>query len=107
MSEVGGSLPSTIRRAGYRLPRRVKKACTLHPIELESATTTLGPRYLELQTSFEDRLYAAIAASAVIALLLGVLGLLNAPAAEKRSTVADKPGLIERVLPNQGKDGRF
>lgn len=59
----------------------------------------------ELYKSFEDWIYSVIAASAVVALLLGILGMVDSPM--PRSQTAEQTAVTERVLPSQGKDGKF
>jgi hypothetical protein len=105
MSDICGSTPLQIGRARHRLPRGIDKASIPRPTD--SAITRSEPTSLRIENSFEDRLYAVIAASAVAALLLGTLGLMNSAAIEKGSPIADKPGVTERILPNHGKDGKF
>jgi hypothetical protein len=52
---------------------------------------------------FEDWIHSLIAAAAIAGLLLGILGLHNSP----RPQTTDQRTVIERVVPNQAKDGKF
>jgi hypothetical protein len=76
-------------------------------LETEIRRTVARPKHaIVLRESFEDYVYAVIAASAVVALLLGILNQLGSPAPEARS-VRPWTSVAEHPSPSQGKDGKF
>ena len=74
----------------------------LTPAEICQAATRRKAS-TELYEPFEDWIHSLIAASAIAGLLLGILGLSNSP----RPQTTDQRTVIERVVPNQAKDGKF
>jgi hypothetical protein len=61
----------------------------------------------ELYEPFEDWIYSLIAASAVVAVLLGILSMLDSPATRTGAASTERPLVIEKAGPSQGKDGKF
>jgi hypothetical protein len=64
-------------------------------------------RSIELYDPLEDWLYSLIPAAAIVALLLGVLGLLDSKTPGTQTTGTKESGMVERNLPSQSKDGKF
>lgn len=64
-------------------------------------------RSIELYDPLEDWLYSLIPAAAIVALLVGVLGLLDSRTPTTQTTGAGQPSMTERALPSQAKDGKF
>jgi hypothetical protein len=70
-------------------------------------TVTRSKRAIVPRESFEDWVYAVIAASTVVALLLGILSQLGSPAPGARSADPEWTTVAEHPSPSQGKDGKF
>jgi hypothetical protein len=65
------------------------------------------PRAIGLQESFEEWVYSVIAASAVVALPLGILNQPGSPAPGAQSARPEWTNITEHPSPSQGKDGKF
>jgi hypothetical protein len=82
--------------------------CRSFSLETEIRRTVTRPkRMIALRESFEDWVYAVIAASAVVALLLGILNQLGSPAPGARPAPLEWTRIGEHPSPSQGKDGKF
>jgi hypothetical protein len=82
--------------------------CRSLSLETEIRRTVARPqRAIVLRESFEDWVYSVIAGSAVVALLLGILNQLGAPAPEAQSARPESMTITEHPSPGQGKDGKF
>jgi hypothetical protein len=64
-------------------------------------------RSIELYDPVEDWLYSLIPASAIVALLLGVLGLLDSKTTGPQATANKNSTTVERPLSSHSKDGKF
>jgi hypothetical protein len=64
-------------------------------------------RSIDLYDPLEDWLYSLVPAAAIVALLVGVLGLLDSHAPGTETNVSKKATTIEQSLPRQSKDGKF
>jgi hypothetical protein len=64
-------------------------------------------RSIDLYDPLEDWLYSLIPAAAIVALLVGVLGLLDSHAPGTETNISKKSTTIEKSLPSQSKDGKF
>jgi hypothetical protein len=64
-------------------------------------------RSIDLYDPLEDWLYSLVPAAAIVALLVGVLGLLDSHAPGTETNVSKKSTTIEQSLPSQSKDGKF
>lgn len=63
-------------------------------------------RSIDLYDPLEDWLYSLVPAAAIVALLVGVLGLLDSHAPGTETNVSKKSTTIEQSLPSQSK-GKF
>jgi hypothetical protein len=82
--------------------------CPALPSKREIHRTAAQPRRgVVPQESFEDFVYSLIAASVIVALLLGILGQLESPTSRAQSVTMERTSIIERAWPDQGKDGKF
>jgi hypothetical protein len=70
-------------------------------------TVARSQRAIAPQESFEEWVYSVIAASAVVALLLGILNQLGSPAPGGRAARSEWMNIAEHPSPSQGKDGKF
>jgi hypothetical protein len=64
-------------------------------------------RSIDLYDPLEDWLYSLVPAAAIVALLVGVLGLLDSHTPGTETNVSKKSTTIEQSLPSQSKDGKF
>jgi hypothetical protein len=64
-------------------------------------------RSADLYDPLEDWLNSLVPAAAIVALLLGLLGLLDSPTPGPQARVEKKPAGIEQIRPSQSKDGKF
>jgi hypothetical protein len=64
-------------------------------------------RSVQLYDPLEDWLYSLIPAAAIIALLLGVLGMLDSSNSSGPAITTAKSVATERNLPTEGRDGKF
>ena len=64
-------------------------------------------RSIDLYDPVEDWLYSLVPAAAIVALLVGVLGLLDSRTPGTQTTVTKTSTTIEQSLPSQSKDGKF
>ena len=64
-------------------------------------------RSIYLYDPLEDWLYSLVPAAAIVALLVGVLGLLDSHMPGTETTAGKKSVTIEQSLPSQSKDGKF
>jgi hypothetical protein len=64
-------------------------------------------RSIELYDPFEDWLYSLVPAAAVVALLIGVLGLLDSKTPVPQTTDIRNSSTIEQSFSSKGKDGKF
>ena len=64
-------------------------------------------RSTELYDPLEDWLYSLVPAAAIVALLVGVLGLLDSQRPGPQTSVDKKAATIELSRPSQSKDGKF
>jgi hypothetical protein len=64
-------------------------------------------RSIELYDPVEDWLYSLVPAAAIVALLLGVLGLLDSKTPGTQTTDVKNSTTIEQSRRSQGKDGKF
>jgi hypothetical protein len=64
-------------------------------------------RSADLYDPLEDWLYSLVPAAAIVALLIGVLGLLDSKTPGPQTSVEKKAVMIEQSRPSQSKDGRF
>jgi hypothetical protein len=64
-------------------------------------------RSIELYDPFEDWLYSLVPAAAVVALLIGVLGLLDSKTPVAQTTDIRNSSTIEQSFSSKGKDGKF
>ena len=64
-------------------------------------------RSIDLYDPLEDWLYSLVPAAAIVALLVGVLGLLDSHAPGTETNVSKKSTTIKQSLPSQSKDGKF
>ena len=64
-------------------------------------------RSIYLYDPLEDWLYSLVPAAAIVALLVGVLGLLDSHTPGTETTAGKKSVTIEQSLPSQSKDGKF
>ena len=64
-------------------------------------------RSVELYDPLEDWLYSLIPAAAIVALLVGVLGLLDSRTPGTQTPSNQQPSAIEQGSPSQSKDGKF
>ena len=64
-------------------------------------------RSIDLYDPLEDWLYSLVPAAAIVALLVGVLGLLDSHAPGTETNISKKSTTIEESLPSQSKDGKF
>jgi hypothetical protein len=64
-------------------------------------------RSIDLYDPLEDWLYSLVPAAAIVALLVGVLGLLDSHAPGTETNISKKSTTIEKSLPSQSKDGKF
>ncbi len=64
-------------------------------------------RSIDLYDPVEDWLYSLVPAAAIVALLVGVLGLLDSHTPGTQTTVTKTSTTIEQSLPTQSKDGKF
>jgi hypothetical protein len=64
-------------------------------------------RSIYLYDPLEDWLYSLVPAAAIVALLVGVLGLLDSHTPGTETTAGKKSATIEQSLPSQSKDGKF
>ena len=64
-------------------------------------------RSAELYDPLEDWLYSLVPAAAIVALLVGVLGLLDSQRPGPQTSVDKKAATIELSRPSQSKDGKF
>jgi hypothetical protein len=62
---------------------------------------------VQLYDPLEDWLYSLVPAAAIIALILGVLGMLDSRSSSGPAMSAAKTAVTERSVPTQGKDGKF
>jgi hypothetical protein len=83
---------------------------TLRQLEIEREVRKAAAqrrRSTELYDPLEDWLYSLIPAAAIVALLIGVLGLLDSQRPEPPTGVEKKAATIEQSRPSQSKDGKF
>jgi hypothetical protein len=64
-------------------------------------------RSIYVYDPLEDWLYSLVPAAAIVALLVGVLGLLDSHTPGTETTAGKKSVTIEQSLPSQSKDGKF
>ena len=64
-------------------------------------------RSADLYDPLEDWLISLVPAAAIVALLLGVLGLLDSQTPGPQTGVEKKTATIEQSQPSQSKDGKF
>jgi hypothetical protein len=64
-------------------------------------------RSADLWDPVEDWLYSLVPAAAIVALLLGVLGVLDSKTPGTQTNDAKKSTMIEQSRPSQSKDGKF
>jgi hypothetical protein len=64
-------------------------------------------RSIDLYDPLEDWLYSLVPAAAIVALLVGVLGLLDSHTPGTETNISKKSTTIEESLPSQSKDGKF
>jgi hypothetical protein len=82
--------------------------CPSFSLETKVRRTVARPQRAILPPeSFEDWVYAVIAASTVVALLLGILNQLGSPVPGARSAGPEWTSVAEHPSPSQGKDGKF
>jgi hypothetical protein len=82
--------------------------CSAHSLQTEIRRATVrSERAIVARESFEDLVYSVIAASALVALLLGILDQLNSPAPGAQSDRTEWTSVTEPARPSQGKDGKF
>jgi hypothetical protein len=62
---------------------------------------------IELYDPLEDWLYSLVPAAAIVALLIGILGLLDSQNPATQTTRTTQSVATERAVPGQGKDGKF
>lgn len=105
----GAGAPSRVTDflpARDRWQQETDEASKLVQIEHEvRKAAALRKSSIDLYDPLEDWLYSLIPAAAIVALLIGVLGLLdsqNPPAQTTRTAV-----VTERSVPSQGRDGKF
>jgi hypothetical protein len=78
------------------------------PFETEVGRTAAQPKHaVAPRESIEDLVYSVIAASALVALLVGILSQLNSPSPGARSARTEWTSITETSSPSQGKDGKF
>jgi hypothetical protein len=82
--------------------------CPSFSLETEIRRAVARPqRAIVPRESFEDWVYAMIAASTVVALLLGVLNQLGSSAPGATLASPEWTSVAEHPSPSQGKDGKF
>jgi hypothetical protein len=64
-------------------------------------------RSIELYDPLEDWLYSLIPAAAIVALLMGVLGLLDSRTPASQTANNQQPPAVEQASKSQGQDGKF
>ncbi|HZC35315.1 MAG TPA: hypothetical protein VE242_06860 [Chthoniobacterales bacterium] len=104
------TLPRVIDFVPPGEPRRRQAGETIDQYEIEHEirkAIAQRRRSIELYDPLEDWLYSLIPAAAVIALLVGVLGLLNSRTPSDQSATNQQPPAIEQATKSQGHDGKF
>jgi hypothetical protein len=64
-------------------------------------------RSIDLYDPLEDWLYSLVPAAAIIALIVGVLGLLDSRTPATQMATNQQPPTIEQATKDQGQDGKF
>ena len=91
-----------------RLRRETNESIRQFEIEREvRKAAAQRRRSTELYDPLEDWLYSLVPAAAIVALLVGVLGLLDSQRPGPQTSVAQKAATIEQSRPSQSKDGKF
>jgi hypothetical protein len=83
---------------------------TLRQLEIEREVQRAAAkrrRSTDLYDPLDDWLNSLVPAAAIVALLVGVLGLLDSQTPGPQTGAEKKPASIEQVRPSQSKDGKF
>jgi hypothetical protein len=105
----GVSLPTIVDFVPVRDRLRKETDQTIRQFEIEQEirkAAALRQRSVNLYDPLEDWLYSVVPAAAVIALLIGVLGLLDSPNTKKQPIDVKGPGLVEQSSPTQDRADR-